>query len=259
MILVAPVDFTDSVAEALGRRTPFVLLHSDTGTFGVDNVAVDDEAASYAIVDYLCSLSHRRIAHFGGPTSRSGAMLRVDGYRRALAEHGIKFDPSLVTHGPYAASNGRDLAQQMLDQYPREKLPTAIFCATDAIAFGCMEVLNRNGIRIPDDMSITGFDGLLQSLMTVPALTTIQQPLRSMGRYAVERLLHRINEGVSNPSNQAATLSRPFPAVSGVRAHTEDATAAELEPPHTEVFPCELIIRASSGPPRRNYRRPSAY
>ena len=256
MILVAPMDVSETVADSLRRRTPFVMLHSDAGALAVDNIDVDNVGGSYAMVQYLTSIGHKRIAHFAGPTTRVGALRRLDGYRRALEDAGIEYDASLVSHGPYAASTGRELAQILLDRCAPQELPTAIFCATDAIAFGCMEVLNRNGIRIPDDISVAAFDGLLQSLMTVPPLTTVHQPLHRMGRYAVERLLKRIDEGVRQPvaASAASGDGAPVGAANGNGYQFKDGNFSVagrfVEPPRTDIFACELIIRGSTGPPR---------
>jgi LacI family transcriptional regulator len=245
MVLLAPQDISQSVAEMLSERAQFVVIHSDCGPLHVDSVDCDDEGGAYAMVKYLISLGHRRIAHFAGPASREGANRRTSGYLRALAEAGIRDDDNLVTHGWYAAISGKERAQELLSRYAFDDLPTAIFCANDAIAAGCMEVLAANGLRVPEDISVTGFDGLLLSRMTTPALTTVMQPLRQMGHYAVERLLLRIDEALNQPDAR----DRDFDPEDTSRA-TAIVARTQAEP-HAEIFPCELIVRGSSGPPRQ--------
>jgi DNA-binding LacI/PurR family transcriptional regulator len=248
MILMAPYGFTEPMAEALRKRVPYVILHNDGPRLDVDNVDVDDEGGAYDMTKYLISLGHRSIAHFAGPTDRHGARRRLQGYRRALEEAGLPFDATLVVHGAYTDAAGRKLATEMLDSRGAGGLPTAIFCATDTIATGCMEVLSRSGVRIPDDISVTGFDGLLQSLMTMPPLTTIHQPLREMGKYAVEQLLFRVQEG-----SALTARAESFDEHLGSRTPEAVQTLAQPapSPAATRVFQCELIVRGSSAPPRR--------
>jgi LacI family transcriptional regulator len=252
MILLAPSNIAEPIAEAIRHQAQFVMIHCETGPLHVDNVDVDNEACAFAMVSYLIGLGHKRIAFFSGQKALTAQCRRTHGYRRALAEAGIPFDESLLVSGWYSTGSGRERAAQLLGRQSTHPLPTAIFCGNDAIAAGCMEVLAANGVRIPEDVSVTGFDGLLLSSMTVPPLTTIQQPLRKMGRYAVERLLFRIREGAEYVAGSQVHRDRL-----GAAGIADAGQTPLLIPPHTEVFPCDLIVRGSSSPPRRTNELPA--
>lgn len=218
MILVAPVLTADEAA-CLPGHTPFVSLHSNQSLAGVLDLESDEETGAFDAVRSLINFGHRRILHLSGPTTMSGAIRRIAGYRRAVESAGQSFDPNLVVEAGFTDLAGRDALVGWMRAHPGEELPTAIFCANDAVAMGCMETLARAGLRVPEDVSVVGFDDTLAARTTVPQLTTVRQPLRHMGAQGVEFLLERIRAG----------------AFAGGPA----------------VFPAELVARASSAPPRR--------
>jgi LacI family transcriptional regulator len=228
MICVGPM-FSPTFAETLQHHTPFITLHSNEILPHTHNLSVDDEGGAHAATQYLIAQGHRCILHFAAAIKLAGAQCRLDGYRRALAEAGISFDDRLVIFGDFNVASGRERMATVLDTGLFDPLPTAIFCANDAIAYGCMEVLNSRGLRVPQDISIAGFDDALTARMTVPPLTTVRQPFREMGRRAVELLLPQI-ESKTTPSPE--TLSPQTPDLS------------------KDIFPLELVIRGSVGPPR---------
>ncbi|MGI4787672.1 MAG: LacI family DNA-binding transcriptional regulator [Janthinobacterium lividum] len=227
MICIGPL-FSTTFAETLLHHTPFITLHSNEILPHTHNLTVDDEGGAYAVTRHLIDQGHRRILHFSGQPELTGAQHRLDGYRKALTEAGIADDPALVIPGQFSVVSGRERMTALLDTTQLKTLPTAIFCANDAIAYGCMEVLAGHGLHVPQDISIVGFDDSLTARMTAPPLTTVRQPLRQMGHAAVELLLPRIESknlpSADGPSSQAFALSQT-------------------------VFPLELIIRGSVGPP----------
>ena len=168
-------------------------------------------------MQYLIAQGHRRILHLSANFALAGVQQRIAGYRRALAEADIACDDRLIVPGEYSMSSGRAQMNELLEERRFEALPTAVFCASDAIAYGCMEVLASHGLRVPDDISVAGFDDALLARMTTPPLTTMRQPFRQMGSRAVELLL---SQG-----------------------------EAALESPGTQLFPVEIVIRQSVGPP----------
>ena len=226
MLCISPM-FSRSFAETLQNHTPFVTLHSDAALSLIPNLDVDNEGGAFAIVEYLIGQGHRRILHFAANPARSGGMLRLRGYRRALEAAGIVYDTSLVHVGEYTIDSGRLRMTTLLDRLGRDPLPTAIFCANDAIAYGCMIVLAERGIRVPEQISVVGFDDSLLALMTVPPLTTVRQPLRRMGGRAVEVLLQQIRLSLA-----------PSPLIT-------------IPPPNivNEVFDYEVLLRGSACPP----------
>ncbi len=233
MIFIAPHRILAAFTEMFQHHTPFVTLHSSQLPSNAFNIDVDDEGGAHAAVRHLIARGHRRIAHFTGGLDLLGGRQRLAGYRRALEETGILYDPSLILPGGYSANSGRERMQAMLTEGRINPLPTAIFCANDAIAYGCMEVMAGFGLRVPDDISIVGFDDTLMARTTTPPLTTMRQPFHQMGRRAVALLLAQIRDE-EIPMEENAALASIVPTASGY---------------HTEVFATELVVRSSVGPP----------
>jgi LacI family transcriptional regulator len=153
--------------------------------------------------EYLLSLGHRRIGHAGGPHSVDCSHARLAGYSSALRKVGITLDESLVTHGAFIYGAGREAAHALLDRSDR---PTAIFAASDEIALGVMEEARRRSLRIPQDLSVVGFDDTFLASRSVPPLTTVAQPLLEMGRLATRSLAQMItNDVVSTRHIELAT------------------------------------------------------
>jgi LacI family transcriptional regulator len=231
MILIAP---EIPSPEKLSHHTPFVTIHSNTEQPGTRNLDTDNEGGAYAVTRHLLQAGHRHIAHFMGSPHLLGAQQRYAGYRLAVQEAGLPFDEKLAVPGSYSVFSGRQRMAELLDRHPDEPLPTAIFCANDAIAYGCMESLEMFGLRIPEDISVAGFDDSLIARMTRPALTSARQPFRLMGRRAVEALLELIQGSEGQPDCESDASS------------SEKVSASK---PRTELFPVELIVRESVGPP----------
>jgi LacI family transcriptional regulator len=143
--------------------------------------------------EHLLSLGHRRIAHAGGPQSIDCSHARLAGYSSALRKAGIELDESLITHCAFTYGAGRQVARDLLDRSDR---PTAIFAASDEIALGVMEEARQRSIRIPQDLSIVGFDDTFLASRSAPPLTTVAQPLLEMGRVATRSLAQMINNDV---------------------------------------------------------------
>ena len=223
LLLVAPVFGPESVA-LLPAHTPLVAIHANIVLPGVINLESDEEAGSFSLVRRLIDIGHRRILHLAGPEAMLGSVRRIAGYRRALEESGISYDPRLVKMAGFATHQGREAMRGWIDEHAGEPLPTAVFCANDGVAFGCMETLSAAGLRVPDDISVAGFDDTLAARASVPQLSTVRQPLRQMGGRAVELLL-----------DLARTNELGDPA----------ATASPV------VFPTEPVLRASVAAPSR--------
>ena len=160
-------------------------------------VAIDNEAESYKIVDYLCSRGHRRIAILTAYAhDTSIGKLRLDGYRRALADHGIECADSLVVHMPakgqvYTMKNGYDQTMKLLQS--GEKF-TAVYAISDTLAIGACKAIFDYGLKVPDDISVVGCDGLDMARYYQPAITTIEQPLTEMALETSRILFELIRE-----------------------------------------------------------------
>ena len=153
--------------------------------------------------EHLLSLGHRRIAAIGGPESYLCSLARIDGYRSALERAGLKHDPALVRHGDFHYEGGFLRADSLLDLADP---PSAIFAGSDQQALGVYEAARQRDLRVPQDLSVVGFDDLPMSRWSAPPLTTVRQPLAEMGRVAAE-MLGTLVEGLtlSSPRMELAT------------------------------------------------------
>lgn len=189
LILVAPELSVDAV-DWVPAHTPLVSVHSNQEIVGVANLESDDEGGALSIVSHMLGLGHRRILHVGGPTGALGADRRVCGYLRAYADAGLAPPPGHVLRDTFSAEGGRRAIEAWLGRHQGAPLPDAVFAASDAIAFGCIERLNARGLRVPADISVVGFDDTV--LARTVHMATVRQPLHQLGRRAVEVLLERI-------------------------------------------------------------------
>ncbi len=167
---------------------PVVAVDPHTGTGGAHVVDADNADGARAATRHLIDLGHRRIAHIRGRTDLMSAILREKGYRQSLEEAGIAYDPALVLDGGYRAAWSVDAARELLTR-PRPDRPTAIFAANDLSAFAVLQVAEELGLRVPQDVSVVGFDDIPEAARTTPRLTTVAQPLQEMGADAFTMLL----------------------------------------------------------------------
>jgi len=179
-ILVTP---TTTPAEG---AVPIVAIDPHEGSEGPASVSVLNVDGARAATAHLVTLGHRRIAHLRGRTDLESAHQREDGYRRALEDAGIPFDPALVADGGYRAAASTAGAHALLDLAAP---PTAVFAANDLSAIEMIRVAVERGLRVPDDLSVVGFDDVPEAAAHTPQLTTVRQPLTEMGAAAVNLLL----------------------------------------------------------------------
>jgi len=174
----------------LPQHTPMVSVQADHSLSGVVNIESDDEAGAYEMVRHLLALGHRRILHVGGPSAFTGANRRAEGYLRAHAEAGVKPAADHVVRTPLTLEGGREAMQEWLLRHRGRPLPEAVFGCNDAIAFGCMEILRGRGLRVPEDVSVVGYDHTLMARWV--HMATVRQPLHESGRRAAEVLVQSI-------------------------------------------------------------------
>jgi LacI family transcriptional regulator len=205
------------IFERLERRgIPYVVTWKLTENRHLPCVSFDNQAAARAAVEHLIGLGHRRIGLICGRTDvNDRAAARRRGFEATLARHRIAVDPALVSERDFEFVEGRSAMHQMLQQRDR---PTAVFCANDIQAIGAMYECQRGGLKVPQHISVVGFDDLPISRYTTPQLTTIRVPADEMGRRAAELLVR---------------------AIEGERG----ATRVEL--------PTDLVVRHSTAPPPR--------
>lgn len=170
---------------------PVVAVDPHTGSADFPTVDSDSLHGARLAVEHLLSLGHRRIAMLTGRGDLESAMLREQGYREALEAAGVPFADSLVRAGGYDADLSALAARELLTGPQR---PTAVFAANDVTAIATIEVALALGLRVPEDVSVVGFDNIPESALCTPPLTTVNQPIRTMGERAVELLIRLIRE-----------------------------------------------------------------
>jgi len=214
LTLSAPDALIDAASNA---SLPFVIVDPvDTSHARMVSVGSSNWAGARTATEHLIDLGHRRIAWIGGPETSTAARDRLYGYQAALDAAGIAVDPSLIRADHFTVSTGAIHARDLLTA---PEPPTAIMAADDEIAVGVLATAHELGVRLPEDLSVTGFDDTPQAAWTTPPLTTVHQHLEGMGAMAVQTL--RVMAEGQHPSSR----------------HVELATS--------------LTVRESTAPPRR--------
>jgi len=184
-ILFADIDNdVDIVKKALRRGMPCMVLNNILEE-PINCVAVDNKKAAVEVVEYLLELGHTEIATIAGDITTQAGLRRLEGYREALLAHGIRETRSYVTFGDFLRTPARAAALKLLKLKNR---PTVIFAASDVMALEVLDVAKSLGIRIPEDLSVVGFDDNPLNATSPVALTTVGQPLVEMARLGAENL-----------------------------------------------------------------------
>ena len=190
-ILVLPSESTDELLDLQRQGWPFVIVDSRQ-PLGDDLPAVYAAhlAGARAATDHLLELGHRRIALITGSSGWFATEERINGYQAALFNAGVPVAPELIVQGNFEIESGRSGAHTLLGL---DEPPTAIFASNDNMAVGAIQAARERGLRVPEDLSVVGFDDADISRIVTPMLTTVRQPLEEMGRMAVS-LLTRLLE-----------------------------------------------------------------
>jgi LacI family transcriptional regulator len=203
LLLVAPLIPATYLNELREHNYPYVLIDQTDDSEDSSVVESTNWQGAYDATHFLIQLGHTQIAFIKGSGAVRSAIDRLQGYKAALAEHNIPIREDLVIEGDYQQQTGYETTKKLLQN--TEVRPTAIFAANDLSAFGAMDAARESGLRIPDDISIIGFDDIPQASFVYPKLTTVRQPLEQMGRVAVKLLLERIEDQSRPP--QRVTLA----------------------------------------------------
>ncbi|GAA0303489.1 LacI family DNA-binding transcriptional regulator [Sphingomonas oligophenolica] len=196
LILPAPYCEAASGTGLIERlNVPLIALCSGSELPDMSSVRVDDAAAARDMTNYLIGLGHRRIGFVRGAQNHIISRTRFEGYRLALLEHDLELDPDLVVDGDLTFDSGLGATEQLLSL---RQPPTAIFASNDDMAAAIVSVAHRRDIRVPDQLSVAGFDDSPISRKIWPALTTVRQPIVDMTEIAVESLI----EILGNPATK---------------------------------------------------------
>jgi LacI family transcriptional regulator len=202
LLLVLPKSPADYVKSLQKRHFPFVLIdHQGTGT-DCPAVGAANWQGAYNATEYLIKLGHTRIGFITGSMDLGAAIDRLEGFQAALSANHVPYLPELVRQSTFQQSDGYNCGIELLKQDP---LPTAIFVSNDVMAMGVMDAIRESGKRIPEDISVIGFDDIPQASMVRPALTTVRQPLKKMGAVAAQMLLGMLK----NPEIDSKRIELP--------------------------------------------------
>jgi len=185
--VVALLPYEFGFVEALTEgRYPVVTIDNPSEHSEFPSVAADSYGGARMAMRHLAELGHKRIAFVSGAEQLESARQRHRAYDDAVSVLGLARDPALVLPGNYTLEGGREAGERLLKL---KKPPTAVFASNDLSAFGLMAVLQERGLKIPEDISVVGFDDLPTASQIHPALTTVRQPIEDLGRAAVNTLL----------------------------------------------------------------------
>ena len=196
LVLTPPLSTNHDLIAALDvQGLPFVRVAPDAVAHSSPKVEIDDRAAARDMTEHLIALGHRSIAFIAGHPDHYSSQLRLEGFRSALAAHGMAVDEARIEHGFNTSQSGVEAARRLLGHADR---PTAIFASNDDMAAGVILVAHELGIAVPRQLSVAGFDDTQLAQIVWPPLTTIHQPSYDMA-YAATDLLARLVRGEEVP------------------------------------------------------------
>lgn len=182
------------------RQIPLVFMDTPVGDAGISVVRVDYEAGVKAAMDHLFELRHKDIAFISGPLSLGSARLRANAFRQALGKHDVASNPMWVQESDHRVEGGAQAMRRILSSGKR--LPTAVLTSNDLTAIGAMGAIHQAGLRIPQDISIIGFDGIELSAYTQPALTTLFVSRPDLAALAFRSLLNHKTRTTRSPTEE---------------------------------------------------------
>jgi LacI family transcriptional regulator len=182
------------IQQLMHANLPLVVIGRPFDMTNVSYIDVDNIDAARNAVLHLIRLGYKRIATIAGPRRLTAGEDRLQGYRRALRDRGMDFDPELIVEGDFTEAGGYEAMSQLLPHKP-----DAVFAASDIMAVGAMRAVRDAGLSIPDDIAMVGFDDISLATLPEPPLTTVHQPVQQFGKAAIELLLDLIENGIQPP------------------------------------------------------------
>lgn len=194
-IILSPNISDELLLRVAGPRFPIVVMDREIECKYIHNVLINNTNGAYMATKHLIELGHSRIAYISGPFVSYDNMKRLEGYKLALAEKGIPFDQSLVVQGRFTEEGGFGAAKllQLNSNSIKNKID-AIFCGNDEMAIGAINALNESGIRVPEDISVVGYDDIRLASYIKPALTTVSHNQYEWGTMAANLIFNGFNE-----------------------------------------------------------------
>ena len=180
----------DHYGRLLEEGARIVFVNGALNALNVPSVGVDETIAGEVATQHLIELGHRRIGYVAGPDYYLPTQQKAMGRESALRNAGLEAD-GLVAHGDFSVAGGRDAVRELLD---RGESPTGVICSSDLMAIGVLQEATARGIRVPEDLSVVGFDGIDATRWTNPPLTTVEQPIEQIAETAVSALKSLIED-----------------------------------------------------------------
>lgn len=187
-------EYLERVNELIGQ-VPVVMINGELKGLDCYSVRTDSTMGIYQLIEYLISLNHDKISFIGGYMDIQPTMRRLNTVKEALAEHGIEFNKQWFIEDDFSVRAGKDSMEKLLNM---EEKPTAVICVNDMVAVGALHTAARMGIKVPEEISITGFDNTLVTEYVVPEITTVDLQPKELGRAAVETMIGHL-EGNNVP------------------------------------------------------------
>jgi len=175
--------------DLIDESVSFVLIGRHIPEMASRCITIDNEKGEYLATRSLIELGHSELAYIAGPLWKSDGQARMAGYKRALAEHGLTFDEKRVAEGTYEEATGQQAMRTLLER----QIPfTGLVCGNDEMAAGAIAVARENGMVLPDDLSVIGFDNVFFTRYMHPPLSTVNYPIAEMGRMAARCVLRDV-------------------------------------------------------------------
>ena len=208
LIILPPVSEIDGLPEMLNEAgCSYVLFTSEPGDQPGKRVITDYMPAISDMTRHLVDFGHREFGFISGPRTNISSQQRQEKFARALASHGLELSQHMIVEGAFSYDSGVSAAKEFLT---REQRPTAIFAANDEMAFGVMNVADAMGLKVPDDLSVVGFDGTPFSIFVIPSLSTIIRETDEMAHLGTQKLLAQIEKGLDAAHAFETTVSPSF-------------------------------------------------
>lgn len=191
VIILPPISENNDLAGALGQAGVNYVRLASMALDSTDHVVISNErSAAAAMAEYLLELGHRRIGYIAGPKGMKSTRERLEGFCQALEKHGCKPARGMLARGAYTFESGKECARVLLaNPVP----PTAIFASNDEMAVGAINAAQELGLKVPEDLSVAGFDDSILATRITPTLTTIRRPVRQMAQLATIKLVAAID------------------------------------------------------------------
>jgi len=190
IILIAP-RMENKLIIKINDRVPLVLVDRPIAGKGIAQINIDDFAGAVLAMEHLTGLNHKRIGFLSGTRDIPAGLQREEGYIKTLKEYNIDIKSKLIVEGDWTFKSGRDALDRFISN---DQAPTAIFASNDLMALGLIQRAQEMNIKVPEDLSIIGFDDISMAALVNPSLTTVRQPRLEMGKVAIELLINKLQK-----------------------------------------------------------------